>query len=154
MPTLLARSTAQSERCDGCPAWQAEAIIANPISYGHVHLADHLGLPLHFLWTQPETATRVPACWHLSATVKAPISFCFLQPDCTMPGGTVPTGSWMCIAGLCAPPGALPVREDVAGVAPQRQHPRPAPRPHQPHVLRGHPLRHGHGRGAWRLLVT
>ena len=24
-----------------------------------MHLADHLGLPLHFLWTQPETATRV-----------------------------------------------------------------------------------------------
>jgi hypothetical protein len=38
---------------------QAEAIIANPISYGHVSLADHLGLPLHFLWTQPETATKV-----------------------------------------------------------------------------------------------
>lgn len=38
---------------------QAEAIIANPISYGHIHLADHLGLPLHFLWTQPEMATRV-----------------------------------------------------------------------------------------------
>jgi hypothetical protein len=46
---------------------QAEAIIANPISYGHVHLADHLGLPLHFLWTQPETATRVTPQCHLSA---------------------------------------------------------------------------------------
>jgi sterol 3beta-glucosyltransferase len=42
----------------GAPPFKAEAIIANPISYGHVHLADHLGLPLHFLWTQPETATR------------------------------------------------------------------------------------------------
>jgi hypothetical protein len=38
---------------------QADAIIANPISYGHISLADHLGLPLHWLWTQPETATRV-----------------------------------------------------------------------------------------------
>lgn len=46
--------------CKPCQiALQAEAIIANPISYGHIHLADELGLPLHFLWTQPETATRV-----------------------------------------------------------------------------------------------
>ena len=57
----------------GC--MQAEAIIANPISYGHIHLADHLGLPLHFLWTQPETATRVISTnfvlWHAAMLQKS-----------------------------------------------------------------------------------
>lgn len=38
---------------------QAEAIIASPISYGGPHLADHLHLPLHVLFTMPWTPTGV-----------------------------------------------------------------------------------------------
>ena len=38
---------------------QADALIANPISYGHIHVADALGIPLHILFTMPWTATRV-----------------------------------------------------------------------------------------------
>ena len=37
---------------------QADAIIANPISYAHVHVADALGIPLHILFTMPWTATK------------------------------------------------------------------------------------------------
>lgn len=33
-------------------------MIANPISYGHVHVADALGIPLHILFTMPWTATK------------------------------------------------------------------------------------------------
>ena len=40
------------------PALQADALIANPISYGHVHVADALGIPLHILFTMPWTATK------------------------------------------------------------------------------------------------
>ncbi|CAL8465481.1 g5017 [Coccomyxa elongata] len=38
--------------------FQADAMIANPISYGHVHVADALGIPLHILFTMPWTATK------------------------------------------------------------------------------------------------
>ena len=129
---------------------QAEAIIANPISYGHVHLADHLGLPLHFLWTQPEMATRVTPRHHPEETGTARGCSCFsicrtaYAPSLVAAGRLCPHARH---AGLCPPPGALPVREDVAGVAPQQERPRPAAGPHQPHVLRRHPLRHGDGRG-------
>jgi hypothetical protein len=40
---------------------QADALIANPISYAHVHVADALGIPLHILFTMPWTATQAPA---------------------------------------------------------------------------------------------
>ena len=40
-------------------AWQADAIVANPISYGGPHLADHLGVPLHYLFTMPYSTTSV-----------------------------------------------------------------------------------------------
>jgi len=39
--------------------WQADAIVANPISYGGPHLADHLGVPLHYLFTMPYSTTSV-----------------------------------------------------------------------------------------------
>ena len=42
-----------------CMWLQADALIANPISYGHIHVADALGIPLHILFTMPWTATRV-----------------------------------------------------------------------------------------------
>ena len=40
---------------------QADALIANPIGYAHIHVADALDIPLHILFTMPWTATRVSA---------------------------------------------------------------------------------------------
>ena len=40
----------------GAP-FQAEAIIANPISYGHIHCAEKLGIPLHMAFTMPSSPT-------------------------------------------------------------------------------------------------
>ena len=37
--------------------FRAEAIIANPISYGHVHCAQKLGIPLHIVFTMPYSPT-------------------------------------------------------------------------------------------------
>ncbi|KAH6670033.1 glycosyltransferase family 1 protein [Halenospora varia] len=36
----------------------AEAIIANPPSFAHVHVAQAMGIPLHLMFTMPWTATR------------------------------------------------------------------------------------------------
>lgn len=45
-----ARSTdAQVEAADRC--FVADAIIANPPSYGHIHCAEKLGIPLHIMFT-------------------------------------------------------------------------------------------------------
>ncbi|CAK0786710.1 hypothetical protein CVIRNUC_009924 [Coccomyxa viridis] len=38
--------------------FRADALIANPIGYAHIHVADALGIPLHILFTMPWTATR------------------------------------------------------------------------------------------------
>src|SRR6185312_9402659 len=35
----------------------AEAIIANPPSYGHIHCAEKLQIPLHMIFTMPWTPT-------------------------------------------------------------------------------------------------
>lgn len=40
----------------GAP-FRADAIIANPISYGHVHCAQKLGVPLHMVFTMPYSPT-------------------------------------------------------------------------------------------------
>eukprot|EP00644_Phytophthora_capsici_P005860 jgi/Phyca11/98352/e_gw1.2.268.1 len=48
---------------DGCGAgvpgrpFQAQAIIANPVSYGHIHVAERLGVPLHIMFPQPWVPT-------------------------------------------------------------------------------------------------
>ena len=39
------------------PMSQAEAIIANPVCYGHVHCAEKLQVPIHMLFTMPWTPT-------------------------------------------------------------------------------------------------
>ncbi|RGP74453.1 hypothetical protein FLONG3_6012 [Fusarium longipes] len=39
-------------------AFVADAIIANPPSFAHVHCAEALGIPLHIMFTMPWTATR------------------------------------------------------------------------------------------------
>lgn len=36
----------------------ADAIIANPPSFAHIHCAQALGVPLHMMFTMPWTATR------------------------------------------------------------------------------------------------
>lgn len=36
----------------------ADAIIANPPSFAHVHCAEALGVPLHMMFTMPWSATR------------------------------------------------------------------------------------------------
>jgi sterol 3beta-glucosyltransferase len=35
----------------------AEAIIANPVSFSHIHLAEKLGVPCHIYFTMPWTPT-------------------------------------------------------------------------------------------------
>jgi sterol 3beta-glucosyltransferase len=40
----------------GAP-FRAEAIIANPISYGHIHCAQKLGIPLHMVFTMSYSPT-------------------------------------------------------------------------------------------------
>ena len=40
----------------GAP-FRAEAIIANPVSFGHVHCAQKLGIPLHMAFTMPYSPT-------------------------------------------------------------------------------------------------
>ncbi|KAF3772407.1 Sterol 3-beta-glucosyltransferase [Nymphaea thermarum] len=38
-------------------AFKAQAIIANPPAYGHIHVAEALGIPLHIFFTMPWTPT-------------------------------------------------------------------------------------------------
>lgn len=47
----------------------ANAIIANPPSFAHVHCAQALGIPVHMMFTMPWTATR--AFPHPLTNVKA-----------------------------------------------------------------------------------
>lgn len=41
----------------------ADAIIANPPSFAHVHCAERLGIPLHLMFTQVERSPRYNATW-------------------------------------------------------------------------------------------
>ncbi|KAI6783136.1 Sterol 3-beta-glucosyltransferase UGT80B1-like protein [Emericellopsis cladophorae] len=43
---------------DGRDAFVADAIIANPPSFAHIHVAEKLGIPLHMMFTMPWTPTR------------------------------------------------------------------------------------------------
>eukprot|EP01041_Mallomonas_annulata_P008073 gene8073-16566_t len=36
----------------------ADAIISNPVSYGHIHVAEALGIPLHIMFPQPWSPTK------------------------------------------------------------------------------------------------
>ncbi|ETO69701.1 hypothetical protein F444_13752 [Phytophthora nicotianae P1976] len=40
----------------GCP-FTAQAIISNPVTYGHIHVAEKLGVPLHIMFPQPWVPT-------------------------------------------------------------------------------------------------
>jgi len=55
-------SAACSGGIRGCLTWrrargQADAIIANPVSYAHIHVAEALGCPLHLCFTMPYSRT-------------------------------------------------------------------------------------------------
>ena len=47
----------------------AQAIIANPVSFAHVHCAELLGIPVHLMFTMPWTNTR--AFPHPLANIKS-----------------------------------------------------------------------------------
>ncbi|CAK4695883.1 unnamed protein product, partial [Aphanomyces euteiches] len=40
------------------PPFRAQAIISNPVTYGHVHVAEKLGVPLHIMFPQPWVPTQ------------------------------------------------------------------------------------------------
>jgi sterol 3beta-glucosyltransferase len=54
--TWRACTEADPER-PNAPAFRADAILANPPSYGHIHCAEALHVPLHMIFTMPWTAT-------------------------------------------------------------------------------------------------
>jgi len=39
-------------------AFLADAIVSNPVSYGHIHVAEAVGVPLHIMFPQPWSPTR------------------------------------------------------------------------------------------------
>ncbi|TDH66078.1 hypothetical protein CCR75_005217 [Bremia lactucae] len=39
------------------PVFRAQAIISNPVTYGHIHVAERLGVPLHIMFPQPWVPT-------------------------------------------------------------------------------------------------
>ncbi len=51
------RSCIEPDPSTGIP-FVAEAIIANPPSFAHMHCAQALGIPVHLMFTMPWTATR------------------------------------------------------------------------------------------------
>ena len=50
-------SCVQPDQLSGEP-FVADAIIANPPSFAHVHCAQALGIPVHLMFTMPWTSTR------------------------------------------------------------------------------------------------
>ena len=58
----------------GAPAFQADLIVANPPSYGHIHCAEALHIPLHMIFTMP---------W--SATAAVPHPFAGIEPGADHP---------------------------------------------------------------------
>ncbi|KAF7369032.1 Glycosyltransferase family 1 protein [Mycena venus] len=51
------RSCVEPDTLSGAP-FVAEAIIANPPSFAHIHCAQALGIPVHLMFTMPWTSTR------------------------------------------------------------------------------------------------
>ena len=40
------------------PPFKASAIISNPVTYGHIHCAEALGIPIHLMFPQPWVPTK------------------------------------------------------------------------------------------------
>lgn len=51
------RSCIEPDPVSGKP-FVAEAIIANPPSFAHIHCAQALGIPVHLMFTMPWTSTK------------------------------------------------------------------------------------------------
>lgn len=51
------RSCIEPDEATGAP-FVADAIIANPPSFAHVHCAQALSIPVHIMFTMPWTSTR------------------------------------------------------------------------------------------------
>ncbi|CAK0901422.1 unnamed protein product, partial [Prorocentrum cordatum] len=43
---------------EGAPPFLADAVVANPVAYGHVHVAEKLDVPVHLMFPQPWTPTE------------------------------------------------------------------------------------------------
>merc|ERR1719188_1268399 len=43
---------------EAAPPFLADAVIANPVAYGHVHVAEKLDVPVHLMFPQPWTPTE------------------------------------------------------------------------------------------------
>jgi len=71
--TWRACTEADPER-PGAPAFRADLILANPPSYGHIHCAEALHVPLHMIFTMP---------W--SATAAVPHPFAGIEPGADHP---------------------------------------------------------------------
>jgi sterol 3beta-glucosyltransferase len=71
--TWRACAEADPER-PGAPAFRADLILANPPSYGHIHCAEALHVPLHMIFTMP---------W--SATAAVPHPFAGIEPGADHP---------------------------------------------------------------------
>jgi UDP:flavonoid glycosyltransferase YjiC (YdhE family) len=71
--TWRACTEADPERPDA-PAFRADLILANPPSYGHIHCAEALHIPLHMIFTMP---------W--SATAAVPHPFAGIEPGAARP---------------------------------------------------------------------
>ena len=67
----------------------ADAIVANPPSYGHTHCAEKLNIPLHIVFTMPWSPTKVCASssWARFTTVVAvtPVVFPLVPAHMALP---------------------------------------------------------------------
>jgi sterol 3beta-glucosyltransferase len=59
----------------GAPAFRADVILANPPSYGHIHCAEALHVPLHMIFTMPWSPTSAypHPFWHIAPGGKHPV---------------------------------------------------------------------------------
>lgn len=51
-------TTSSNKTSCGRPPFLAEAIVANPVAFGAIHIAQGLGIPLHMMFPQPWCATK------------------------------------------------------------------------------------------------
>ena len=79
---------------------QADALIANPIGYAHIHVADALDIPLHILFTMPWTATRVSLCCAAASALN-------IFPRACMMVLSACQHARCALAGVCTPPGKV-----------------------------------------------
>jgi hypothetical protein len=58
LPAATSSSSYSSTNPESRPPFLAEAIIANPVAFGAIHVAQGLGIPLHMMFPQPWCATK------------------------------------------------------------------------------------------------